>query len=69
MSGKGDTRRPRQVSREEYAANWDAVFGAFFTQGVDADGTAWLRVKKQGPVDDVVVPPDWLREEPPGNTG
>ena len=27
MSGKGDGRRPRQVSRDEYANNWEAVFG------------------------------------------
>ena len=25
--GKGDARRPMQVSNEEYAARWDAIFG------------------------------------------
>ena len=26
-SGKGDKRRPMQVSNAEYAARWDAIFG------------------------------------------
>lgn len=34
MNGKGDKRRPRQVSREQYDANWDAIFRA------DADAAA-----------------------------
>ena len=25
--GKGSARRPRQVSNEDYAARWDAIFG------------------------------------------
>jgi hypothetical protein len=27
MAGKGDKRRPAQVSQDTYSANWDAVFG------------------------------------------
>ena len=27
MAGKGDSQRPRQVSYDQYAANWEAVFG------------------------------------------
>lgn len=27
MAGKGDARRPRQVSREQYEANWERCFG------------------------------------------
>lgn len=27
MSGKGDTRRPSQVSATEVARNWDRIFG------------------------------------------
>lgn len=27
MNGKGDRRRPQYVSDEEFAANWEAVFG------------------------------------------
>ncbi len=26
-NGKGDFRRPRQVSDDDFARNWDAVFG------------------------------------------
>lgn len=25
--GKGSARRPRQVSNEDYASRWDAIFG------------------------------------------
>ncbi len=55
MSGKGDKRRPRQVSREEFAANWDTVFlrnkmlDTALRRGIDWD------VKK--------------REGSPGNSG
>ena len=28
MNGKGDKRRPMDVSRAQYEANWDACFGA-----------------------------------------
>lgn len=27
MTGKGDTPRPFSVSADEYASNWDAIFG------------------------------------------
>jgi len=27
MSGKGDKRRPAKVSDEEFASNWERVFG------------------------------------------
>ena len=27
MMSKGDTQRPRQVSDEDYADRWDAIFG------------------------------------------
>ena len=33
--GKGSKRRPRSVSYEQYAANWDAAFGN--------KGTKWIR--------------------------
>lgn len=33
MNGKGDKQRPRMVSRGEYEANWDAVFGKKATSG------------------------------------
>jgi hypothetical protein len=26
-NGKGDKRRPMQISREEYARRWEAAFG------------------------------------------
>jgi hypothetical protein len=26
MSGKGDKRRPRKISDEEYESNWDRIF-------------------------------------------
>ena len=27
MSGKGDARRPQEVSHEQFASNWDRAFG------------------------------------------
>ena len=36
--GKGDSRRPMQVSNEEYAARWDAIFG----KDVQEDLPVWL---------------------------
>jgi hypothetical protein len=27
MSGKGDKRRPMQISQEEFSDNWDRIFG------------------------------------------
>jgi hypothetical protein len=27
MNGKGDSRRPMQISHEEYEKRWEAIFG------------------------------------------
>lgn len=41
MSGKGDTRRPQQISDEEMNARWEAAFGkkddALISDSTDKD--------------------------------
>lgn len=38
MSGKGDTPRPYSVKADEFASNWDRIFGAKPSDGRDAAG-------------------------------
>jgi len=32
--GKGDTQRSRQVSQDQFDANWDAIFGKVFKEEI-----------------------------------
>lgn len=45
-AGKGDTRRPPLIGREEEALRWDLAFGKITCEQYDAEHTRLLRSGK-----------------------